>query len=246
MIELLSALDPIRCIGFLAGLAVLWTMTGILTEQQKLHEADSRKINHMAVFVGGSLLFGWLPEASARVNLYAVCSAILIMVVIVCCFRNAVPFRYAYAANTRQSDAPHVTFFFWVSWVVSIAALAMVDVLFAQMAVTRIAVLIVGIADGVAEPIGRRYGRHRYRVLSLWGPSSFRSLEGSLAVWGTTLAVILCCSAHIGTGQSTWLVAALTTASVVAVVEAISPRGCDNFTLLLSAASLTNIFLLTQ
>ncbi|MEM8810528.1 MAG: hypothetical protein AAGF01_31340, partial [Cyanobacteria bacterium P01_G01_bin.38] len=135
---------------------------------------------------------------------------------------------------------------FWFSWVVSIAALAMVDLLFAQMAVTRIAVLVVGIADGVAEPIGRRYGRHRYRVLSIWGTSSFRSLEGSMAVWGTTLAVILCCSARAAAGYSSWVAAALLTASFVSVVEAISPRGCDNFTLLLAAAGLTDTFLLAQ
>ena len=57
------------CIGFLTGLMGLWIVTGILSERQILHAADSRKINHIAVFVGGALLFGWLPEITARVNL---------------------------------------------------------------------------------------------------------------------------------------------------------------------------------
>ena len=195
---------------------------------------------------GGALLFGWLPETIARVNLYAVCAAILVLVTLVCRYRHVTPFCYAYTANTRQSDAPHVTFSFWFSWFVSIVALAIVDLLFGQMAVTRMAVLIVGIADGVAEPIGWRYGRHRYRVFSIWGAPSFRSLEGSLAVWGSTLAVMLGCSTPSAAGQGRCLTAALLTASIVTVVEAMSPRGWDNFTLVLTAAGLMNAFLVAH
>ncbi|MDJ0705029.1 MAG: hypothetical protein QNJ46_17240 [Leptolyngbyaceae cyanobacterium MO_188.B28] len=244
MTELLNHFALGRCIGFLTGIMGLWIVTGILSERQALQDADSRKINHIAVFVGGALLFGWMPEASARVNLYAVCLAIMALVAVVCRYRQVTPFRYAYAANTRQSDAPHVTFSFWFSWLVSIVALAIVDLLFAQMSVTRMAVLIVGIADGVAEPIGRRFGRHKYRVFSIWGDPSFRSLEGSLAVWGATLAVMLGCSTPSTLEQPSYLAAALLTAPIVAMVEATSPRGWDNFTLVLTAAGLTDAFLL--
>ncbi|MEM6596931.1 MAG: hypothetical protein AAF635_02000 [Cyanobacteria bacterium P01_C01_bin.69] len=244
--EAMALIDLWRCAGFLVGIVALWIVTGIAKTRGKLQESDSRKINHIAVFVGGALVFGWLPEAVARVNLYAIALLILSLVILVCCFQDSSPFSYAYAANTRSSDAPHSTFFFWFSWCVSIAALAAVDFLFTQMSVTRMAILIVGVADGIAEPIGKRYGRHRYPVLSFGDNPSFRSVEGSSAVWIATAVVVSAvalCSPNIVDSYISWSFAVVTISSVITIVEAISPRGCDNFTLLLTAAGLTNLLL---
>ena len=240
--RVMALVDLWRCVDFLAGIVLLWIVTGMLKTQGKLRESDSRKINHIAVFVGGTLTFGWLPEMAARVNLYAIASAILILIYLVCRYRTVPPFCYAYAANTRASDAPHTTFFFSFSWCVSIAALTFVDLLFTQMPVTRTALLVVGVADGIAEPIGRRFGKHKYPVFSFGTKTSFRSIEGSLAVWLGTLVVLVICSTS-GLSDSLWLVAALLMASTVALVEAISPRGCDNFSLLLLVAGLTDGFM---
>jgi len=245
MNELLATLDIWRCISFLVALVLFWIVTGFLKERQLIQEGDSRKINHIVAFAGGSLLFGWLPEPIARTNLYVVSLSILLLVAAVCYYRDRVLFRYAYAANTRQSDAPNAAFFFWFSWVVSITALITIDLLFSKIAITRIATLVVGIADGIAEPIGQRYGRLKYRVWSFWGFPSFRSLEGSLAVLLGTFVVMLGCSHPAETGLVGWLATALLTACAVTGVEAISPRGSDNFTILLTAASLTSLFLNT-
>jgi len=242
----IALVDGWRCAGFLSGIIALWMVTGRLKIQGQIHESDSRKINHSAAFVGGALVFGWLPETAARVNLYAIAAIILILVIIVCALHQLAPFSYIYAANTRESDAPHTTFFFWFSWCVSLAALALVDSFFADMSVTRMALLIVGIADGIAEPIGKRYGRHLYPVFSFGSGPAFRSLEGSSAVWVAT-AVIISAVSLLGTKglypDSSWLPISALMASAITLVEAISPRGCDNFTLLLAAAGLTNAFL---
>lgn len=254
MKDLLSLIDPLRCALFVGCVVGLWMTTGALKENQLLHESDSRKINHVAVFVGGALTFCWLPETMARVNLYTVATLILLLVFITCYQQKSKPFSYIYAANSRVSDAPNTMFFFWFSWVVSVAALAIIDLLFTNMAVTRMAILIVGVADGVAEPIGRRFGQHRYPVFSFGASfgsgataraATARSIEGSLAVWIATFVIMLGFSTHSGSTVHRGLAAAFT-ASLVTMVEAISPRGCDNFTLLLTAAGLTNLFLLTH
>lgn len=240
--NLIALIDIWRCVGFLFGIISLWITTGIFKAKGKLQESDSRKINHIAVFVGGALVFGWLPEMTARVNLYAIASTILIFIYTICRYKEIPPFSYAYAANTRASDVPNTTFFFWSSWCVSIAALAVVDILFAQMSVTRTAILVVGIADGIAEPIGRRFGKHKYPVFSFGTATSFRSIEGSLAVWTATLAVFVTCSID-GLNSSIFPIAALLTASITTLVEAISPRGCDNFALLVLVAGLMDGFM---
>ena len=233
-----------RCTLFLSSIVVLWIATGILKEKQVLRESDSRKINHIFVFVGGALVFGWLPEITARASLYIVATIVLLLVTIACCYKNNKPFSYIYNANTRASDSPNTTFLFLSSWCISIAALAAVDLLFTSMCITRTAILVVGLADGIAEPVGRRFGQHRYAVVSFNQQPSSRSLEGSLTVWVVTLLVILC-STH---APSFWYqcLSAIAIASAITLVEAISPRGCDNFSILLTAAFLTQQLLTTN
>ena len=250
----INLVEPLQCLLFLGSIISLWIITGILKEKQILCESDSRKINHIAVFVGGALAFGWLPELTARVNLYIVSTIILTLVILTCRYKDTNPFSYIYSANARASDSPNTTFFFWSSWCLSIAALATIDLLFTDMTVTRTALLIVGIADGIAEPIGKRFGKHCYAVFSFspfslnnkpsFRSNSFRSVEGSFAVWITTLLVILF-SAH---ALSFWhqSLAAIAIASVITLVEALSPRGCDNFSILLTAAILTQSLLTTN
>jgi phytol kinase len=243
MVEFLTAADAWRCVGFLTGLALLWVGTGILKERGIGSEGDIRKVNHIAAFAGGAILFGWLPEPVARGSLYLLCPIILLMVGVVCRFRERVPFRHAFAANTRRSDAPHQAVYFWSSWLISILALLAIDLTFGSMKVTRVAALIVGLADGIAEPVGRRWGRHRYRVASLWGAPTSRSIEGSTAVFVATLAVTLGCFSTGEAGGMGWLGAVLGIALSVTLVEAVSPRGSDNFTVPLAAAGLTHLFL---
>jgi dolichol kinase len=227
------------------AVVALWIGTGILKKYHFLQEAHSRKINHMFVFIGGALVFGWTPEEVARINLYVICLSILLLVFIVCQFQDSFPFRYAYLANTRDSDAPHSSFFFWFSWLISILGLAIVDLFFSQIAVTRTAVLIVGLGDGCAELIGRHWGRRFYRIFS-WGQiSSLRSLEGSLACWSVTLIVMLCCCKPT-LGLSSWIISALLMSTIITLVEAISPRNCDNFFLLVSSSALVNLFFLAH
>ncbi|HEV3146321.1 MAG TPA: hypothetical protein VGZ47_20710 [Gemmataceae bacterium] len=167
MNEMFAAPDPFRSTIFVVGLPILWVATGLLKSRGFGQEGDIRKINHVVAFTGGALLFGWLPEPIARSSMYATSPVILLLVVLTCRFRSRPPFSHAFAANTRKRDAPHEAFYFWSSWLISMLAVAAIDLTFRQLAITRTAALVVGIADGLAEPIGRRLGRHCYRVPSL-------------------------------------------------------------------------------
>ncbi|MBK9710508.1 MAG: phosphatidate cytidylyltransferase [Kouleothrix sp.] len=96
--------------------------------------------------------------------------------------------------------------------------------------------------DAMAALVGRRFGRHRYRI---WG--SVRSWEGSAALFvvaGATIWLALTLlpgsglSPHapaIGGGQA--LLAALAGAAAAAIVEALSPHGTDNLSVPLVAAA---------
>src|SRR5262245_28262234 len=127
MAEALAAIDAARVGGFLAGIALLWVVTGTLKERGVGREGDVRKVNHVAALAGGALVFGWLPEPAARGSTYVACAGVLLLVALACVFRARPPFRQAFAANTRESDAPHQAFYFWFSWLISVLGLLAVD-----------------------------------------------------------------------------------------------------------------------
>jgi phytol kinase len=96
--------------------------------------------------------------------------------------------------------------------------------------------------DALAALVGRRYGRHRYRI---WGGE--RSLEGSAAMFAASamsmfmaLALLpgsaLCAyAAPIELGRA--LLATLLGAGAATLAEAVSPHGTDNLSVPLVAAT---------
>lgn len=223
-------IDWVRVGTFVPAVVAVWLVTGALKAAGRLPCDIARKVNHVVALAGGAVWFGWLPEEQARASIFAVAAIMVGLVVVVCAFRDRVPFRYAFLANTRRSDAPREAFYFWSSWVISAGGLVGIHLLFGDIVLTRTAALLVGIGDGIAEPIGRRWGRHTYRVRSLTGAGAVRSLEGSAAVFVGCVAVLLVC---FGLGV---LVPALLLALVLTGVEAVSPHGLDNLTIPVVAA----------
>jgi phytol kinase len=216
----------------------VWLATGALKAAGRLPCDLARKTNHVFALAGGALWFGWLSPAAAEASTYAAAAVLLALVAVVCMLRDRVPFRYAFLANTRRSDAPHEAFYFWSSWFLSMAALAGVQLAFGDVVVTRTAALLVGIGDGIAEPIGRRFGRHRYRVPALTrGSTVVRSLEGSASVFVGCFATLIACFG--------WdvLPGAFAIALVLTLVEAVSPHGLDNLTLPVVAAVVMRLVL---
>src|SRR5262249_31930858 len=94
MFEPLATSDLIRIGAFAAALALLWIATGFAKSRGWGRDGDVRKINHIAAFAGGAMVFGWLPEPVARSNLYVLGLLLLLMVAVVCRCRDRSPFTY--------------------------------------------------------------------------------------------------------------------------------------------------------
>ena len=235
----LAAIDGPRVAGAVGIILALWSVSGWARLRGSLPSGDARKVNHVAAFVGLAFCFGWLEPAAARASALA-CGAILVCLAVVSCLcADRWPWRVFVAANTREEDRPHERFFFWSSWAISMAALLAVDGWANDVRVVRLLAVVVGIGDGVAEPVGKRWGRRRYRVPGWPGrPPATKTLEGSLAVLlGAVLGVFLC-EAGTSTALGSLAVAALVVGLAAAVVEAASPHGLDNATLPLALAAL--------
>jgi phytol kinase len=139
-----------------------------------------------------------------------------------------------FEALARTADAPRRALFVIVPLVTTaIGGLA------ASLRLPRFAAvgyLVAGWGDAAGEPVGQRWGRHRYRVLSLAGVPATRSIEGSLAVFavGTVAAVPALIAADVS--SPSLIAAAFAAGAAGALVEAVSNHGLDNLTVQLAAA----------
>jgi phytol kinase len=215
-----------------AGLGIalaLGAVCGRLKLARGWATAYTRKLFHLAIFTLAALVHLGLGLAALDAFALGVSAAVLWAVA-----RGAGdPF---YEALARESDAPRRSFFVLVP-LVTTAAGGLLASLTAGDAAAALGYLAAGWGDAAAEPVGRRFGRHPYRVPGLRGVRSTRTLEGSTAValvaW-LVAALVLSNGSDASAGHA--LGAGLGIALATAAVEAISPHGMDNLTTIWAAA----------
>ncbi len=188
----MTEIDWLRVAGFVVLVVAVWEFAGRLKLAGRCRSGDARKLNHVTALAGGAIIFGWAPEPVARASCYAGMAVAFALLLVMCAYHERPIFRTMFAGYARESDVPHEAFHVWFSWLVSIIGLVIIDQAFHDMTVTRTAGLVLGLADGVAEPVGVRWGRRKYRVPSLTGGAEmYRSVEGSAAVFFTTFLVVV-------------------------------------------------------
>lgn len=186
----------------------------------------TRKIFHFAIFSGAAAVHTrWgLPGT----NVYGSVVALIVLVAVAVGEDNPL-----YEALARASDAPQRSLFVVVPLVMTALGGLASALLAGPYAV--VGYLVAGWGDAVGEPVGSRWGRHRYRVPSLAGVPAERSWEGSGAVFLASWAAAGLALRATGVGEGIVLVA-LACAAAATVAEAISNHGLDNLTVQLVAS----------
>jgi phytol kinase len=96
-----------------------------------------------------------------------------------------------------------------------------------KMELIFIIILINGFGDGLAEPIGIRFGKHKYKTHALLTKKKYtRSIEGSACVFITGLLAVILFSSSFSTGQ--FIVAIIAIPILMTLAEAFSPHSWDN------------------
>ena len=194
----------------------------------------TRKVFHFGIFTAAGIVqLTWgLPGAviygcvvSLRV-LYAVWRG------------DGYPF---YEAMARPSDAPHRSLFVVIPLLTTALGGVLSNVLFAAYAF--IGVLVCGWGDAVGEPVGTRWGRHRYRVPTLSGVPATRSLEGSASVLvvGSLAAAVGLAASGVGVGIA--IPVGLACGAAATLVEAVSTHGLDNLSTQVAASGVAFLLL---
>jgi hypothetical protein len=145
--------------------------------------------------------------------------------------RKYVPFlRVAFSSIDRSDDRP-----FSLTWLnLQMVGMTMVQIPMVQWMLSNnkglliwIPFLSVALGDGLAEPVGKIWGKHKYTVRALFTSKKYtRSFEGSACVFfWTTVAVA------IGTPEMNAIQAFLCFLTIPianTVMEAVSPHSFDN------------------
>lgn len=202
------------------GPAILLSVTGFLNNRG-LHDGYTRKIFHFIAFMSIAVFLRYAPADVTVISL-----SIGMIYLITACFSGK-GFLW-FDGMARKSDAPNEKLYVILPMASTIAGLGVSWAVFGHPFV-EIGMLCVAIGDAVAEPVGVRWGRHKFKVYSLIGKTSRRSVEGSLSVFLTCALIIFFVSGNV--------TVSLLTGLALSIIEAISPRGTDNFTVLAGACA---------
>ncbi len=149
---------------------------------------------------------------------------------------------YAFVAWDRIEDRPYTLRYDMLEDILRFVVYLPFIVLFGKASIIiMIPNLINEFGDGLAEPVGLRFGRHKYRTRSLWYNGKFwngdfqRSLEGSAMVYIISIVVLLL---YQDLFTSTQLIISLIFLPVImTVAEAFSPHTNDGPMLALTGCS---------
>ena len=233
-------LPDLDVIAFLVPVLAMWVLgfggiAGWLKLRRGMRTGDTRKLFHFSIFFLATYVHA--SYGPAGVNLLGCLAAIYIGYCLLSGDGNPL-----YEAMARESDHPRRSLHILIPFLATAAGGICSLSLFGEYALFGFA--ICGIADAIAEPIGIRLGRHRYRSLNLPGcKASHRSFEGSLAVFAASflVAVLIQCTT-LNPLSPLSLTGSLLPAAVIAtgatLVEGLSPHGTDNFTIQVAVSGL--------
>lgn len=227
----LQTLLVVAPIALLYGISIAWVV-GWLRCTRNVRTAYTRKIFHFTIFTMATIVhLRWgLPGVT-------VLGIVTTSVVGFGVWRgDGFPF---YEALARPSDAPHRTMFIIVPLLTTIAGGVATNTFFPLYA--YVGYLVCGWGDAVGEPVGSRWGRHKYRVPSLSGVPATRSIEGSLAVFLVGSAAAIGGFYAYGNPPRHAIVIGLACGLAGALVEAVSTHGLDNLTTQVAASAVATL-----
>ncbi len=234
-----SVVPSLRRVVLLGPLLLLVTslaaaFAGWLRIARGVEAPYTRKIFHFVIFTAAGVLH--LVAGLSAVTLFG---GIVSLAVAYAVWRgDDFPF---FEALARPSDAPHRSLFVMVPLLTTALGGLAANLLFGPAA--PIGYLVAGWGDAIAEPVGTRWGRHRYRVPSIGGVRAWRSLEGSAAVLLVGALAAFFGLYLSGMPYHTALPVAGACGLAGAAVEAVSNHGLDNLTVQLAAAGTAHFFL---
>jgi phytol kinase len=196
--------------------------------------SGTRKVFHVAIFTCAAAVHVWRGAAGV-----VTFGTVIALVVLHSAMRGEG--HPLFDALSRPAEAPRARWSVLTPLVSTAVGGVVSNLLFGSIAV--VGYLVAGWGDALAEPVGTRWGRHRYRVPSMADLPATRSLEGSAAmlVAGGIGAFVALVASGVPGGPAG--AAAIAAGLAGGLVEAVSPHGLDNLTVQVAASGMASFVL---
>ncbi len=205
---------------------------GLLVIHKNVKVNYTRKINHFTLFfIPVYLNRGYAYDEAYGLFILGAALATLKFIFYIEPIRERVSFiNVMFHSFDRPEDRPHTLLWIATQTAVGHIVLISMGVFFAQRGLLHlilIPILIYGIGDGLAEPVGVRFGKHKYRVYALFSEKKYyRTLEGSACVFAVSLIIIATQFTHFTPLQ--FIVALAVIPLLMTLTEAFSPHTWDS------------------
>ena len=205
---------------------------GVWVDRKGIKVNYTRKINHFALFVSTPIAYELIPYERNTTNL--VLGAMLTVAALAIYaypIRRRIPvIATMFLSFDRPEDRPHTLLWLITQFIASY--LVLIPLGYYLYSIDRgylllIPILINGLGDGLAEPIGVRFGKHRYKTQALFSKRTYtRSLEGSACVFVSAVLAVLLFAEQFN--QSQLVIALIVIPPVMTLTEAFSPHTWDS------------------
>lgn len=223
-----------RVTGFLVlGPFLFGNFVSYMRRRFDLEDGYSRKLHHIGIMLIAGPLLAMLPDKQLMPSILVATTA-LIIVSTVATYSNKRLIAGMAEHSLRRRDAPHSRFFYLMPMVASNIAIGISSLLY-PLSIVKVAFFTVALADGLAEPVGVRFGRsNTYQVRDVvWGWKNTKSVAGSSTVFLMSALVAAPMLGLLGHSVTVVIVMSVGYALLTTAIEAVSPRGLDNMLIML-------------
>ena len=213
---------------------------GLAVDTGRINVAYTRKASH--IFATFLIPLVWTPAVIEGVDLYrewylsvtwkSFAVFVIPYALMIRPIRSKVRLLYlGHRSFDRPEDRPYTLIWFMTQMLAIGLILVPMSQYFASHGVWSlylIAAMSNGLGDGLAEPIGKVFGKKKYKVRALFTKREYtRSYVGSACVFFFTTLGILINIPILSTGELIALLAILP--ALITIIEAKSPHTWDNF-----------------
>jgi phytol kinase len=206
----------------------------------------TRKVIHMSYFLFPQLLDKVLLkyEKDKYTEIWNVWIILFLLLVVSEEIRKKIPFiNFLFKSIDRPEDKPYTLIWFSSQILWTLIVLIPFSVYYSKIGKINlifIPILVNALADGLAEPIGVRYGEHKYKTKGCLSKKEYeRSYEGSMCVFIVTLIILLCYIPYMYINQVIFCIMSIPLATTI--TEATSPHTWDSPLITLVVCSLLTV-----
>ena len=217
------------------GITLLAVMlsTGFLVRYSGVKVNYTRKVNHFAIFFLPVFIDKQFDAETFTNFVYLAISAVITTVSLLMFYepiRKLIPpYQLMFEGFDRPEDRPYTLVWIWTQFAAGFAVMLPMIWLFGQWglgSLVLIPILINVVGDGLAEPVGIRFGKHEYKTRALFTEKEYvRTLEGSACVLITGLIVVAMHYEYFTTTQ--FVLSMLLVPLLMTLTEAYSPHTWD-------------------